>query len=87
MKYDTPWLYQSSSRLTRWKHKTVQTRIKKDVNSISMAGVSIRCACLRIAGMAMLPTADAPVKNFAASIQLKWGDKLLVNENSDSLHK
>lgn len=69
IKYDTPWLYQSSSRLTRWKHKTVQTRIKKDVNSISMAGVSIRCACLRIAGMAMLPTADAPVKNFAASIQ------------------
>lgn len=43
--------------------------MKKDVNSINMAPVSIRWACLRIAGIAMLPTADAPVKNLAALIQ------------------
>ncbi|THU49299.1 hypothetical protein C4D60_Mb06t08090 [Musa balbisiana] len=45
--------------------------MKKDVNSINMAPVSIRWACLRIAGIAMLPTADAPVKNLAALIQLQ----------------
>ncbi|URE09389.1 hypothetical protein MUK42_28715 [Musa troglodytarum] len=32
---------------------------------------SERWACLRIAGIAMLPTADAPVKNLAALIQLR----------------
>lgn len=32
-----------------------------------MAPDSIRFACRRIAGMAMLPTAEAPVKNFAIS--------------------
>lgn len=63
-------LYQSSSsRLTRWKQRTVQTKMKNEVNSINMAPVSIIWACLRIAGIAMLPTADAPVKNFAAFIQ------------------
>jgi hypothetical protein len=40
--------------------------MKKDVNSMNMAPVSIRPACLRIAGIAMLPMADAPVRNFAA---------------------
>lgn len=35
---------------------------------MTMAPVSIRLACLRIIGIAMLPTADAPVKNLAASI-------------------
>lgn len=45
--------------------------MKKDVNSINMAPVSIRWACLRIAGIAMLPIADAPVKNLAALIQLQ----------------
>lgn len=37
---------------------------------MNMAPVSIKLACLRIAGIAMLPTADAPVRNFAAFIQL-----------------
>lgn len=40
--------------------------MKKDVNSMNMAPVSIRPACLRIAGIARLPMADAPVRNFAA---------------------
>uniref|UniRef100_A0A7C9DSE3 Uncharacterized protein n=1 Tax=Opuntia streptacantha TaxID=393608 RepID=A0A7C9DSE3_OPUST len=40
----------------------------KEVNSMTMAPVSIRLACLRIIGIATLPTADAPVRNFAASI-------------------
>lgn len=31
--------HHSSSRLARWKHMTVQTNMKKDVNSISMAPV------------------------------------------------
>lgn len=42
--------------------------MKKDVNSMNMAPVSIRPACLRIAGIARLPMADAPVRNFAALI-------------------
>lgn len=45
--------------------------MKKDVNSISIAPVSIKLACLKIAGIAMLPTAEAPVKNLAALIQLQ----------------
>jgi len=61
-------IYQSSSRVALWKHRTVHTRMKKDVNSINMAPVSIRPACLRIAGIARLPMADAPVRNFAALI-------------------
>jgi len=64
-------IYQSSSRVALWKHRTVHTRMKKDVNSINMAPVSIRPACLRIAGIARLPMADAPVRNFAALIHLK----------------
>jgi hypothetical protein len=61
-------IYQSSSRVALWKHSTVHTRMKKDVNSMNMAPVSIRPACLRIAGIARLPMADAPVRNFAALI-------------------
>lgn len=38
------------------------------MNSINIAPVLIRCACLRIIGIAKLPTVDAPVRNFAASI-------------------
>jgi len=45
--------------------------MKKDVNSMNIAPVSIRPACLRIAGIARLPMADAPVRNFAAFIHLK----------------
>lgn len=72
--FDYQWMFhmnhQSSSRLARWKHMTVQTNMKNDVNSMNIAPVSIICACLRMMGMARLPTADAPVKNLAASIQL-----------------
>jgi hypothetical protein len=64
-------IYQSSSRVALWKHSTVHTRMKKDVNSMNMAPVSIRPACLRIAGMARLPMADAPVRNLAALIHLQ----------------
>jgi hypothetical protein len=64
-------IYQSSSRVALWKHSTVHTRMKKDANSMNMAPVSIRPACLRIAGMARLPMADAPVRNFAALIHLQ----------------
>lgn len=63
--------HHSSSRLARWKHMTVQTNMTNDVNSIHIAPVSIIWACLRIMGMAILPTADAPVRNLAASIQLQ----------------
>lgn len=35
-----------------------------------MAPDSISSACLNIAGIAMLPTAENPVKNLAASAQL-----------------
>lgn len=64
-------LYQSSSRVALWKHSTVHTRMKKDVNWMNMAPVSIRPACLGIAGIARLPMADAPVRNFAALIHLR----------------
>uniref|UniRef100_A0A1J3JLE6 Uncharacterized protein n=2 Tax=Noccaea caerulescens TaxID=107243 RepID=A0A1J3JLE6_NOCCA len=47
---------------------TVQMNMKKDVNSMSIAPVSIICACLNMIGIARLPTVDAPVKNLAASI-------------------
>lgn len=62
--------YHSSSRLARWKQRTVHTKMKKEVNSMNIAPLPIKPACLRIMGMAILPTADAPVKNLAASIQL-----------------
>lgn len=65
--------YQSSSRVALWKHSTVHTRMKKDVNSMNMAPVSIRPACRRMAGIARLPMADAPVRNFAALIHLTKG--------------
>jgi len=44
--------------------------MKKEVNSMNIAPVSIKWACLRITGIAMLPTVDAPVRNLAAFIQL-----------------
>jgi hypothetical protein len=47
--------------------------MKKDVNSMNMAPVSIRPACRRMAGIARLPMADAPVRNFAALIHLTKG--------------
>lgn len=65
------WDHQSSSRLTRWKHSTVQTKMKKETNSMNMAPVSIIWACLRMIGIAKLPTVEAPVKNLAAPIHLE----------------
>lgn len=38
------------------------------MNSISIAPVPMKSACLRMIGTAKLPTVDAPVRNFAASI-------------------
>lgn len=32
-------------------------------------------ACFRIDGMAMLPTIDAPVKNFVKFTQLQWQER------------
>ncbi|KAL9672280.1 hypothetical protein QQ045_028530 [Rhodiola kirilowii] len=78
--------YQSSSRLALWKHKTVQTNMKNDVNSINMAPVPIKPACLRMMGMAMLPTADAPVKNLAAFIHLQYETKAVSNPKPIGKH-
>lgn len=49
----------------------VTRNIKKETNSINIAPVLMKSACLRIIGIAKLPTSDAPVKNFAAFIHLK----------------
>lgn len=46
--------------------------MKNDVNSINIAPVLINSACLRMMGIAMLPTVDAPVKNLAASTHLSY---------------
>lgn len=54
--------------------------MKKDVNSMNIAPLPIKPACLRIMGMAILPTADAPVKNLAASIQLQENNNPSVKE-------
>lgn len=72
--------YHSSSRLARWKQSTVQANMKKEVNSMNIAPVPIKPACLRIMGMATLPTADAPVRNLAASIQLQQNKKQSVKQ-------
>lgn len=53
--------------------------MKKDVNSMNIAPVPIKSACLRMMGMAMLPTADAPVKNLAASIHLHGKQSQNIN--------
>lgn len=54
--------------------------MKKDVNSMNIAPVPIKSACLRMMGMAMLPTADAPVKNLAASIHLHGKQSQNLNQ-------
>ena len=46
------------------------TNTTKDESSRARAPQQITPACFRIAGIAMLPTADAPVKNLVASTQL-----------------
>lgn len=75
--------HHSSSRLAWWKHRTVQTNMKNEVNSMNMAPVPIKSACLSMMGMARLPTADAPVRNFAASIQLRGESKSKSESESD----
>lgn len=45
-------------------------RTKKAENSSHIAPPVMRPACRRIAGMAMLPTDENPVRNLAASCQL-----------------
>lgn len=47
---------------------------------MNIAPLPIKPACLRIMGMAILPTADAPVKNLAASIQLQENNNSSVKE-------
>ena len=62
-------LYASLSLVPR-KHKMAIPNTKKDESSIANAPQPITPACLRITGMAMLPTTEAPVINLVASIQL-----------------
>lgn len=57
--------------------------MKKEVKAIHIAPASIRLAWCSIAGIAMLPTAEKPVKNFAPFIHLikknkNKGDFLLL---------
>lgn len=46
------------------------TNTKKDESSIARAPQVMTPECFRIAGIAMLPIADAPVKNLVALTQL-----------------
>jgi len=46
------------------------TNTKNEESSIARAPQLITPACFNMAGMAMLPTADAPLKNLVAFIQL-----------------
>lgn len=46
------------------------TKAKREEKSSATAPQPIMSACFKIAGMAMLPTAEAPVKNFVAFSQL-----------------
>lgn len=46
------------------------TNTKKEENSIARAPQPITPECFSMAGMAMLPTAEAPVKNLVAFTQL-----------------
>lgn len=46
------------------------TIMENDANSIESAPQPITPACFKMAGIAILPIAEAPVKNFVASTQL-----------------
>lgn len=66
-----------------------KTNIKNDESSIINAPQPITPECLRIIGIAMLPTAEAPVRNLDALIQLRHylkyqeqGQKNLKDQNS-----
>lgn len=48
----------------------VDTKIKKEESSIASAPQPMTSACFKMDGIAMLPTAEAPVKNFVAFTQL-----------------
>ena len=51
-------------------------KYEKAKNLIHIAPIPSKSACLKILGIAMLPTDEAPVKNFAASIQQQCKIKL-----------
>lgn len=46
------------------------TKTKNEERSNARAPQPITLACFKMAGIAMLPTAEAPVKNFVAFTQL-----------------
>lgn len=52
------------------KHKMARTNTKNDESSIVRAPQPITPACFKIAGIAILPTTEAPVKNLVAFNQL-----------------
>ena len=52
------------------KHTIARTNVKKDESSIAIAPQPITPACFKMIGIAMLPTAEAPVKNLVTSAQL-----------------
>lgn len=68
------------------------TNIKKDESSITRASQPITPACVNIAGMAILPTVVAPVKNLLAFTQLlhhpigskKWRQLIILWFTSNS---
>lgn len=51
------------------------TNTKKEESSIANAPQPITPACFNMAGIAMLPIAEAPVKNLVAFTQLLHTDK------------
>jgi len=62
-----------SSSLFIWRnHKIATPKTTKDDSSIVRAPHPMTPACFRMDGMAMLPTIDAPVKNFVKFTQLQW---------------
>lgn len=58
------------------------TKTKNDESSIANAPQLITPACFKIAGIAMLPIAEAPAKNFVAFTQLLH--VFVANNNSDN---
>lgn len=62
-----------SSSLFIWRNNRIATpKTTKDDSSIVRAPHPMTPACFRMDGMAMLPTIDAPVKNFVKFTQLQW---------------
>lgn len=63
-------LYPPSSLFIPMKDNMATTNTKRDEISIANAPHVITPACFKIIGIAMLPTAEAPVRNLVASTQL-----------------